>query len=165
MARSSRKGRGKVSLLFLDIDHFKMYNDTYGHTNGDRLLRELACLLMQELRSEDTICRYGGEEFTALAVDTDHKGAYKLGGRLREKVEAMEVHPEGYGPTGITVSIGCATYPNYAVSVNEFRQDPKAAAGKLIDAADTAMYYSKNHGRNRVSSYTRRLSGLVVPHR
>lgn len=148
VARAARHGR-KLSLLFLDVDLFKAYNDAHGHPAGDELLRNLARILTgtgdaPEIpirgRASDVAARYGGEEFVVILPETEKDGAAVRAERLRAAVEAYpfpgrEMHPSGR----ITVSIGVASYPEHAVS----RQG-------LIEAADQALFRAKREGRNRV---------------
>ncbi len=140
-ARNDRFGR-QLSLLMLDIDHFKRVNDTHGHQAGDLILKGLSDLLNRQARAIDRVCRYGGEEITLLLPETDANGAANIAERLRAAVE-REAFDVGNGRTiPITVSIGIASYPLDADSTE-----------KLIAAADAAMYVAKQAGRNRVERY------------
>ena len=121
---------GQFAVIMLDIDHFKRYNDTYGHQQGDRLLAKLARVLLQEMRRVDNVFRYGGEEFLVLLIQTDHSMACKVAERLRKVVEAT---------TEVTISLGVSSYDN-AISDQE----------TLIRMADEALYRAKQGGRNRV---------------
>lgn len=128
-----------LSLLMLDIDHFKRVNDTYGHRVGDIILHGLSKLLMGQARETDRVCRYGGEEIILILPEIDTAAAGYVAERLRQAVEA-HVFPIGGGKQiSITVSIGVAVYPKDA--------DTKET---LVAAADTAMYQAKQGGRNRV---------------
>lgn len=136
--RSRRYGR-PFSLLILDIDGFKVVNDTYGHLAGDEALRVLAALVRGEVRPVDEVARYGGEEFAILLPETAAPGALIMAERLRDLIAT---HPITIGPertVALTVSIGAATCPEDA-----------DAEEKLIAAADRALYAAKNAGRNRV---------------
>lgn len=124
-----------LSLLMLDVDHFKGYNDTFGHPAGDQVLRQLATLLLEGVRSTDLVARYGGEEFVILLPDTNLEGARLLAERCRYRVELAD-WPE----RRVTVSIGVAT-----LGVGT------AAGNELLEAADRALYDAKRAGRNRVS--------------
>ena len=123
----------------IDVDHFKVYNDTYGHPQGDIVLQDLARLLQEMSRTSDTVARYGGEEFAIILPETDSVGAQKIGQRLCEQVERYPFPGQELMPGGtLTISIGVATY---------------ASAGSkeaLLQAADTALYTAKREGRNRV---------------
>lgn len=137
LARSQRSNR-PVSLLMLDIDHFKHVNDTYGHQAGDAILRGLSELLGQQLRAIDRVCRYGGEEIAVILPEIDPDTASSIAERLRTSVEThlFEVNTTIH----ITVSIGVASSPTDGDSVDT-----------LVAAADAALYVAKRSGRNRVS--------------
>jgi diguanylate cyclase (GGDEF)-like protein len=129
------RSRRPVSLALLDIDHFKSYNDQYGHPAGDYLLKSFAQHLKREVRETDSAARYGGEEFALILPDTNEIGALVLAERLRSSIEAA-MHNE----RSVTASIGVASL-----------QTGIADSATLIAAADAALYYSKKHGRNRVT--------------
>jgi len=139
--RSWRYGR-PFSLLILDIDDFKVVNDTYGHLAGDEALRGFAALIRREVRPADEVARYGGEEFAILLPETPGPGAFVMAERIRK---IITMHPIAITPTqtvALTVSVGVATYPQDAESEE-----------KLIGAADQALYAAKNGGRNRVCQW------------
>ena len=125
-----------LSVLMFDVDHFKKFNDTHGHDQGDRVLKAMATTLRGALRNQDYPCRYGGEEFVAILPNTPKEGGMRLAERLRHDVEQMTV--DGLK---VTISIGVAEYPDFDVSDQ----------AKLVEAADAAMYVAKRNGRNRVS--------------
>jgi diguanylate cyclase (GGDEF)-like protein/PAS domain S-box-containing protein len=131
-----------VSLLMLDIDHFKCVNDTRGHQAGDVILKGLSDLLVKRSRAVDQVCRYGGEEFTVILPDTDTTVAMQIAERLRAEVERQPFDIGGGSTIRITVSIGVATYPQQADSPEE-----------VVKAADAALYAAKHSGRNRVSRH------------
>lgn len=131
-----------MSLVMLDIDHFKSINDRYGHPAGDAVIRQVSTLIRQHVRAGDVAGRYGGEEFALLLPHTDHDGACKLAERLRQAVEHQEVIYQGQS-IRFTISLGVA-------SLDRPTQDHRC----LIGWADQALYASKHAGRNRVSSYT-----------
>jgi two-component system cell cycle response regulator len=137
-----RVGRyaGGVSLLMVDIDHFKAVNDRHGHPAGDQVLREVARLLQEGVRTVDTVGRYGGEEFAAILPQTEIADARQLAERLRRAVEAHAVKVPA-GEIRVTVSIGVARYPSANV----------ASPDDLIREADQALYRAKEGGRNRVA--------------
>jgi diguanylate cyclase (GGDEF)-like protein len=137
-----RVGRyaGGVSLLMIDIDHFKSVNDRYGHPAGDRVLRDVARLLQEGVRTVDTVGRYGGEEFVAILPQTEMADARQLAERLRRAIEAHVVKVPA-GEIRVTVSIGVAKYPAVAI----------ATPDDLVRAADQALYRAKEEGRNRVA--------------
>ncbi len=139
-ARSWRSG-SPLAIAMMDIDHFKLYNDHYGHGAGDDCLRRVANILKKSLtRSMDMIARYGGEEFVALLPDTDLNGARHVGEQLRDAVERATIRHE-HSPTAsvVTLSVGVAAHTQSA---------PKADAGKLLQCADRALYSAKEQGRN-----------------
>ncbi len=131
-----------VSLILFDIDHFKKFNDTYGHQQGDMVLMEVARLIKQTVRDTvDIPARYGGEEFTIILPETDAKGAQLVAERLRKTVESHDF--PGQGQTlKVTVSLGISSFPDHATS--------KAL---LIRKADLALYTCKKKGRNCSSVY------------
>ncbi len=128
-----------LSLLFIDLDHFKQYNDTYGHQAGDHCLKKIADILQNELkRPRDFLARYGGEEFVAILPTTEKTGAMNTAETLRAAVE--EKCQDHRGAVVITISVGVST----AIPLNHYDVE------KLIAAADTALYQAKNSGRNQV---------------
>jgi len=124
-----------LSLIMLDIDHFKHVNDTHGHAAGDVALRMIADGLRQELRGVDTAARYGGEEFAVILPQAGLEGALKVAERLRARVEELDIPGVG----GVTASLGVATFPAHA-----------GARDLLVTTADRALYEAKHTGRNRV---------------
>ena len=122
----------KLSVVLLDLDHFKRTNDTHGHAAGDRLLREVARLLASSARQGDTVARWGGEEFVAVLPETDLEGARQLAERLR-----LEIATASLGATRTTASCGVAAFL------------PGDTVDTLLAAADTALYRAKENGRNR----------------
>ncbi|HVG39247.1 MAG TPA: sensor domain-containing diguanylate cyclase, partial [Pyrinomonadaceae bacterium] len=131
----SIRNRQPVSLLMLDVDHFKRVNDTYGHDAGDGALRALADLLRRELRGMDTAARYGGEEFAIILPQVGMEDAEQIAERVRASIERTSIPQVGR----ITVSLGIATFPLHATSRDG-----------LVSTADRALYKAKNSGRNRV---------------
>ncbi|MBX5482055.1 MAG: diguanylate cyclase [Myxococcaceae bacterium] len=134
--RASRTQR-RFSVMMVDVDHFKRFNDTFGHPAGDELLRRLARTLEQELRATDLIARYGGEEFAVVLPDTDKDVALAAAERLRAAVEA-DLNVPG-AEHKVTISVGLATY-------SADGDTPQA----ILIAADRALYAAKHSGRNRV---------------
>lgn len=135
--RSNRFGYSSVA-LFIDIDHFKLFNDTYSYAVGDQVLRQLAYCLRANLREFDVIGRYGGEEFIAILPEVDLQTAYGIAERVRAAAEALRVNTE-YGETNFTISIGVCQHKIGTLDV-----------GKLIDSAGLALHEAKEKGRNRV---------------
>jgi two-component system cell cycle response regulator len=136
-----------LALLMLDLDHFKVVNDTYGHPRGDAVLTEIARRLREQVRDVDTLARYGGEEIVAVLPETDEEGAAQAAERLRETVAAAPFLSAGQPPVRLTVSVGAAVFPAHG-----------ATAATLLAAADDALYDAKRAGRN-----TWRLAGDSAP--
>ncbi|MDQ7780202.1 MAG: GGDEF domain-containing protein, partial [Planctomycetota bacterium] len=130
-----------LSFIMLDLDHFKHYNDTHGHPQGDELLRGLAKIFSSAARADiDLVARYGGEEFCLLLPETKKENARKIAERIRRRVMSASFPGEEQQPLGkVTVSVGVAAMPEDA-----------RTADKLIARADAALYKAKNAGRNRV---------------
>ncbi len=139
IGRCSRYGHS-LSLLLLDIDNFKMYNDSYGHLEGDKVLIRLGQIIKSCLRTMDSAYRYGGEEFTVILPETKGKEAKNVAKRIKEAVELERFLPEPDKVVTITISIGLTEY---------FKNEQLST---LIKRADQAMYNSKAQGRNRISS-------------
>ena len=138
LTRCGRRGQ-PLSLLMLDIDHFKKFNDTHGHPGGDALLAQFGQLLQSMTRGEDIACRYGGEEFTLILPEAGSDAAFQRADAIRAAVEAMQVTHLGAALGKVTVSIGVATYPEHG-----------ATPDGLMRLADDALYRAKRAGRNRV---------------
>lgn len=128
-----------LSLLMLDIDYFKVYNDALGHQAGDIILKDLALLLKEQSRKMDLVCRYGGEEFAIILPQTDKKEALLIAERLRMDIERHTfIHQEILPSKKLTVSLGIASFPEDGVLPAE-----------LITASDKFLYQAKNKGRNK----------------
>lgn len=139
--RSARYQR-QLSLLMLDIDHFKNYNDVHGHQQGDYLLRELAQLVARSIRTADFVARYGGEEFVVVAPETGKDQAIKLAEKIKCAIEGYPFKLKESQPNGrITVSIGVVEFPEGGNNADE-----------LVGKADVALYLAKDQGRNKVVS-------------
>jgi diguanylate cyclase (GGDEF)-like protein len=136
--RCDREGR-PLSLLLLDLDHFKQYNDRYGHTEGDAALRRVAGHVMKSIRATDMAFRYGGEELAVLLPSCSKEQAAEVAEKMREAVAKGGVRPGRFGGR-TTISIGVATFP----------EDGRVARG-LVDTADAALYTAKAQGRDRVA--------------
>lgn len=141
LSRSRREGY-PLSLVILDLDHFKQINDTYGHLAGDRALTVLAETLRADIRHEDVLCRYGGEEFVILMPRMPLAKAFERAESWRRTIEAIRVS-FGNFELSFTASAGVAAYPDHGKMPDE-----------LTHAADTALYIAKNTGRNRVVEYS-----------
>jgi diguanylate cyclase (GGDEF)-like protein len=138
-ARAQRLGT-PLSLLVLDVDHFKQVNDTHGHPAGDKILVAVAESLGGRLRPRDLVARYGGEEFVLILPETDGPGARVVAERTRQKVESLRTDAGVAAPVQVTISLGCATFGPAAFG----------NARELLGAADRALYAAKRRGRNRV---------------
>jgi diguanylate cyclase (GGDEF)-like protein/PAS domain S-box-containing protein len=139
-----RRMNSSLSLLMIDIDHFKQYNDHHGHPAGDDVLKKVAEILLQNCRISDVVTRYGGEEFAILLPDTRHQGAINAGEKVRQSVQDHDWDLEP-----VTVSIGVSTLL-FREGTVEFRMDDAAT---ILSQADQALYHSKQIGRNRTTHY------------
>ena len=137
LAKADRKAY-PVSLLMMDIDHFKHINDTYGHKAGDQALQSLADLIRSHIRRSDTACRFGGDEFVIVMPETSFRSAYDRAEDFRQGVQSLQLPDIGMSGN-LTVSIGIATYPDHGATKED-----------LLRAADQAMYLAKARGCNRV---------------
>ena len=138
LARATRK-KTSLGLMMLDVDHFKRFNDTFGHEAGDSVLCTMANLLRTQLRAEDVICRYGGEEFTVILPDASLESSRKRAEQLRESVRELVTEFRGQKLDRITLSIGVSSFPESGIE------------GKtLLEAADAALYRAKAQGRDGV---------------
>jgi diguanylate cyclase (GGDEF)-like protein len=151
IARSTRAG-SELSLLALDLDHFKNINDTYGHIAGDVVLREFGALLVQTARAGDMIARTGGEEFSILLPDTDPAGAFRAGVRLCDSVRAHSFLVNGKR-VHVTISVGVMSIGGSATD---------SAASNMKERADEALYAAKRGGRDRVRVWNEELSSLAA---
>jgi diguanylate cyclase (GGDEF)-like protein/PAS domain S-box-containing protein len=140
LRRAMRDGN-PVSLLMIDVDHFKLYNDLYGHVMGDSCLRQIAIAAQQIIhRTSDLLARYGGEEFVVILPNTDGRGALLIAEQIRSVVEQCRLPHLGNPHGVVTVSIGCASLV----------LTPESNGSLLLEAADQALYGAKSAGRNRI---------------
>lgn len=139
-----KRSEGRLSLLILDVDHFKSFNDTYGHIAGDECLKMIANVLQKNInRVSDLAARYGGEEFAGILPETDHDGAILLAEQIRSDIESMNIlHSNSSTANHVTVSLGVVT-----LNGSEIKSSANA-----IELADRQLYLAKSDGRNRVSS-------------
>ena len=138
-ARAERY-REPLGCVMVDVDHFKSFNDRYGHDVGDAVLAEVAQRMRDSVREVDVVARYGGEEFLMVLPSTPYEGAVVVAERVCRSVRALKV-PHGGKEYGVTVSAGVAIYPSDKVSTRD----------ELLKAADRALYQAKGQGRDRVS--------------
>ncbi len=144
--RRSKRTSLPVSIALMDVDHFKSFNDNYGHEAGDMVLESIANVLQQNCRKEDLPCRYGGEEFAIVFVGVPKEQALPRVELIREIIQSLELFYDGKSLPKITISAGIASIPD----------DSDDQAG-CLRAADKALYAAKSNGRNRVMSYERKL--------
>ncbi|MFZ0292465.1 MAG: GGDEF domain-containing protein [Candidatus Sulfotelmatobacter sp.] len=137
--RAGRAGQS-MGILMLDLDHFKRFNDTYGHDAGDAVLRETAAFLLKNVRAEDFVCRYGGEEFVVILPTADVEGSTTRAEKLRSKIRELSIMHQGKSLGMVTFSIGVAAFPVHGMSPKE-----------LMAAADGALYEAKRGGRDQVA--------------
>ncbi|WP_175442176.1 diguanylate cyclase [Pseudoalteromonas byunsanensis] len=135
----ARQGSYPVSVIICDIDHFKQFNDTYGHLDGDEALKAVAQTLKNGIRDNDKACRYGGEEFVIILPHCASNAAYMIADKLRQKVASQMIIIEERKVSPLTISMGVAVFPEHGKT-----------SETLIKHADQALYKAKDHGRNRV---------------
>ena len=127
-------------MVFIDLDHFKSFNDTYGHDAGDAVLRETAASLTKSIRAEDFVCRFGGEEFVVILPTADLGASSARAERVRLKMKELTVLHQGRSMGMLTISVGVAVFPAHGTSPQE-----------LMAAADAALYEAKRNGRDQVA--------------
>jgi diguanylate cyclase (GGDEF)-like protein len=151
LRRAQRHGR-PLAAIMVDIDHFKRFNDSFGHEAGDLVLREVARVLKRLARQSDVASRYGGEEFLVLLPECPFDAALRKAGQLREEVAKLKLEHNNRALGSVTVSIGVAAFPDHA-------QEAEA----LMRCADEALYLAKRSGRNRVVGYSTKQQKTAVP--
>lgn len=139
LQRATRKRRS-LAVLFLDLDHFKQFNDTFGHDAGDAVLRRMAELFRQHFRGDDVICRYGGEEFAIILPESSAIDAARRADLLRGEARRIEIRHRGQVLNPVTFSVGVAAFPENGVSADE-----------ILRAADQSLYQSKVNGTDRAT--------------
>lgn len=144
----ARRQRYRISVMYIDIDHFKRVNDSVGHQGGDEVLREVAGRIKAELRLSDALGRFGGEEFVVLLIDAGLESAIMVAQRIRASIASAPVELSTGGEMAVTVSIGVAV-------LNDFEREHtiETVAQELVAHADSALYRAKEGGRNRVVSF------------
>ena len=148
LMEASRTGH-PLSMIMLDIDHFKRVNDTYGHKAGDDVIRFLSRTLKNNIRKVDIAARYGGEEFVILLHNTNVEGAARLSEKIRILVKDATINADG-STLNITSSFGVSSYPSLSMST-----------GDLVKNSDQALYYSKENGRNMVTTFSKDIADQV----
>jgi diguanylate cyclase (GGDEF)-like protein len=138
--RRAARNQRPLGMIMVDLDHFKYFNDNFGHEAGDLLLKELGALLKGNIRGEDIACRYGGEEFTLILPEGTGAVTRQRAEFFRDAIQRLDVHFRGLPLGKITASMGVAVFPDHGRSAKE-----------LIEAADKALYRSKSDGRDRVT--------------
>jgi len=137
--RRAERTQRPLCVAMLDLDHFKEFNDTFGHEAGDVLLSELGRFLRTAIRSGDVACRYGGEEFFLIMPELAAQDVERRFDQIRDAVKRLHVTYRGQSIPGVTVSAGVATFPEHG-----------AAGDELIRIADAALYRAKGAGRDRL---------------
>jgi diguanylate cyclase (GGDEF)-like protein/putative nucleotidyltransferase with HDIG domain len=140
----------KLSILFCDIDHFKLINDTKGHSVGDILLKEIANILGDTIGENGIVSRYGGEEFVVMLDNSNHDDSYIIAEKIRLRIGNSEVIQQYHTYFPVTLSIGIAAYPQDSLNPDD-----------LVRKADIAMYYAKQNGRNQCQVYDNHLHNLL----
>lgn len=136
---NSKRYGNEFSMIILDIDFFKKFNDTYGHQSGDAVLRQVAQTLKRSVRATDIACRYGGEEMSIILPNTGKNVAHSTAEKICERVSSNKFKLQGEKEVSVTISLGVSTYPQDGQTPSE-----------LIEAADKRLYNAKNNGRNQV---------------
>ena len=137
-SRAERTGT-EIAIMMIDLDHFKLFNDNFGHEAGDHVLKAVSQVLIDSLRQEDIACRYGGEEFCIVCPDTNKQQALQIAQRITRGIRSLELNMNQLALGTVTTSIGIATYPVHAKTMDE-----------VINIADEALYLAKQNGRDRV---------------
>jgi len=136
--RATRK-QSSIGIVMADIDHFKKFNDTYGHAAGDMCVSEIGKLFQQKVRASDIAYRYGGEEFVLIFPESSVDDTFKRAEMLRQAIKGLKLVFQGQFIGSITISMGVAVYPNHGATLDD-----------LLHAADASLYKAKQEGRNRV---------------
>lgn len=137
----SKRYNNNFSLIIIDIDFFKKFNDTFGHQSGDAVLRQVAQTLKRNVRATDIVCRYGGEEMSIILPNTSKEEAQSTAEKICRRVADRKFKLAGDKDTNVTISLGVATFPNDGDN-----------ASKIIDSADKRLYNAKHNGRNQVGA-------------
>jgi two-component system, cell cycle response regulator len=143
-----RRSQSPISCLFVDIDHFKRINDTYGHPVGDQVLRHVAHIIREQVRTIDIVARYGGEEFTVILLQSAEAKAMEIAERIRDRIERQPYLKDNGEAIALTASIGVNT-----LLPVDCTDDLPGSARKFVERADQALYTAKNSGRNKIACY------------
>jgi diguanylate cyclase (GGDEF)-like protein len=138
LARATRR-KGSLAVLMIDVDHFKRLNDQFGHAAGDAVLKEVAKVFSSGVRTEDLVCRYGGEEFTIILPDITLEAAFNRAEVIRKAIANLRNELDNELYSAVTISIGGALFPTNGLT-----------AEALLRHADAALYRAKREGRNKV---------------
>lgn len=138
----SKRYNQDFSLIIIDVDFFKKFNDKYGHQAGDAVLKQVAQILKRNSRVTDYVCRYGGEEMCIILPNTNSEAALFNANRIRKEIAENTFHLDANTTSNVTISLGVATYPHHGESAQE-----------LIEYADKCLYYAKENGRNQVGQH------------
>jgi diguanylate cyclase (GGDEF)-like protein len=147
----TKRNAAHLAVIMIDIDHFKRFNDTFGHDGGDAVLRALGTFLKKHVRGSDIACRYGGEEFILILSPSTAEGAHQLAEKIREEVRFLRVTHANPDIGAITLSLGVAMFPDHA-----------SEAAALIKATDVALYQAKCDGRNRVVMFAEKAELITL---
>jgi diguanylate cyclase (GGDEF)-like protein len=139
LQRAKRKKR-PLAVVFIDLDHFKRFNDTFGHAAGDLILRTMGELFLRHFRGDDVVCRYGGEEFAIILPESSAKDAAKRANLLRIEASKISMRQLGQVLDRVTLSIGVAAFPEHGSTTEQ-----------ILRMADQCLYQSKAEGRDRVT--------------
>lgn len=134
----AERANDEIAIMMIDLDHFKLFNDNFGHDAGDHVLKAVAQVLKDSIRQEDIACRYGGEEFCIVCPSTNEQQALMIAQRIGQGIRSLELNMNQLSLGTVTTSIGIATYPNHAETMSE-----------TIKIADEALYLAKQNGRDR----------------
>jgi two-component system, cell cycle response regulator len=150
--RRAQRYKHPMSLVILDLDHFKQVNDTLGHSSGDEALREVSARLRQTARSTDVVARHGGEEFAMILPETDFEQGLIAAERFRAAVDGLVIHGPRGGSRPITISCGVGCFPTHASNITD-----------LLELTDAALYSAKRQGRNRVCAVSHQPEPPAAP--
>jgi diguanylate cyclase (GGDEF)-like protein len=137
--RRAERRKVPLGIIMFDLDHFKKFNDTFGHAAGDIVLRETGAFLRASVRAEDIACRYGGEEFVVILPEAPLDDTLKRAEQLREGIKQLQVRYRDQTLGAVTVSLGVAVFPEHGSTTEA-----------IMKAADAALYRAKTEGRDRV---------------